>query len=256
MKLKKLSTMPVRSGYCDGNLLVDLNTGWCGNRNAIYFDPNRTVPHLWKESSDAISARQQESAVGTILQKYPPVSTEPLTPIGWIKTTVGMDAVVLQSANGIVRMVQADYWHDAHAVGFDRITINPNLPAYIESHRDTEKAGCIVFWSGDTPVVILMPIAVYNDKEAKKLRAITPLSDKVMESAFATLADQLEAQDVELLQEVMDLWDVYEYIKGGGKLKIWRNPIGTTVQFYREGGTVTTTMLHVAAERVRQQEGE
>lgn len=83
-----------------------------------------------------------------------------------------------------------------------------------------------------------------------------PPTDDVMESAFAALADELEAQDAELLQEVEDLLTVYNYVEDGGKLKIWRSPIGATVQFYREGGTVTTTMLPAAAEWVRQQEGE
>jgi len=208
MKLKNLPTMPSRSDYYAGNLLIDLNTGWCGNRNAIYFDPNRTVSHLWEpDFDDVISALQQESAVGAILEAYPPRSTEPMVPLGWIKTTVGMDAVVLQSGNGIVRLIQTDYWHDAHEVGFDRITIDPNLLPYVESRKDTKGAGCIVFWSGDMPVAVVMPIAAYSPKEAKKLRAITPLGDKVMEKAFADLADELKAQDAELLQEVLELWD-------------------------------------------------
>lgn len=89
------------------------------------------------------------------------------------------------------------------------------------------------------------------------------MNDDIMESAFADLADELEAQDVELLQEAVDVLTVWEYIKenGGGitRPSVIVFPVDEAAEVKRfeqfENGR-TNANVTAAAAWVRQQEGE
>lgn len=74
--------------------------------------------------------------------------------------------------------------------------------------------------------------------------------DTTMHDAFAALADELGAQ---IMQEVADLWDVFEYVSEGGRVKIWCDSVGMIVQASPLDGHVVTGTLSAAAAHIRKQ---
>lgn len=85
-----------------------------------------------------------------------------------------------------------------------------------------------------------------------------PPTDVLMEMSFAALANDLAYQDAELLQEVVDLWDVWGWLQDYGgymtRIKRSKDSYGTLIAINTvdpDGGKVEYANLHQAANAIR-----